>query len=327
MSLPRCNGKTVLITGINGYIASRIGHDLLKKGYKIRGTSRSKPSTEALLNGAYKEFAGRVETISVPDMTVPGAFDEAVKGVTAIVHTASPLNYQLKTWDDFVTPAVNGNICVLTSALKHAGPQLEAFVMTSSLAATISHPNRKRYKSTEKDWNNWAESIAQSLGDKADHTILYPASKAAAEKALWKFRDQYNPDWSIIAINPGVVAGPPSKPPLPLRPQRNPQTLLLALHRRDAHHPAHPRHRLLRRRARRLRHARLAAADVLRRAYPDRSCIPVGSPGADYEEGYAWFSGGMSFCGDKARKILGREYVGFEQSVVDTARVFERMER
>lgn len=80
MSIPKCNGKTVLITGINGYIASRIGHDLLKKGYKIRGTSRSKPSTEALLNGTYKEFAGRVEMVSVPDMTIPGAFDEAVKG-------------------------------------------------------------------------------------------------------------------------------------------------------------------------------------------------------------------------------------------------------
>lgn len=81
MSLPTCNGKTILITGINGYIASRIGHDLLKRGYKIRGTSRSKPSTEALLNGAYNEFAGRVEMVAVPDMTVPGAFDEAVKGV------------------------------------------------------------------------------------------------------------------------------------------------------------------------------------------------------------------------------------------------------
>lgn len=81
MSLPTCNGKTVLITGINGYIASRIGHDLLKRGYKIRGTSRSKPSTEALLNGAYNEFASRVQMVAVPDMTVPGAFDEAVKGM------------------------------------------------------------------------------------------------------------------------------------------------------------------------------------------------------------------------------------------------------
>lgn len=101
-----------------------------------------------------------------------------------------------------MTPAVNGNVGVLTSALNHAGPQMEAFVMTSSLAATISHPNRKRYKSTEKDWNNWAESIAQGLGDKAEHTILYPASKAAAEKALWKFRDQYNVRLPLLPPSP-----------------------------------------------------------------------------------------------------------------------------
>ena len=97
MSLPTCNGKKVLITGINGYIASRIGHDLLKRGYMIRGTSRSKPSTEALLNGAYKEFADRVEMVSVPDMTVPGAFDEAVKGAEAEKHCPSRLSVNANT--------------------------------------------------------------------------------------------------------------------------------------------------------------------------------------------------------------------------------------
>lgn len=80
MSLPESNGQTLLITGINGYIASVLGHLLLTKGYNIRGTARKAASTQPLLDGAYKAFKERVEIFEVPDMTVDGAFDEPVKG-------------------------------------------------------------------------------------------------------------------------------------------------------------------------------------------------------------------------------------------------------
>ena len=80
MSLDPGNGKTVLITGINGYIASTVGFFLLSAGYNLRGTSRSSKSTIPLLDGAYKHYASRVQIIELPDMTMPGAFDEAVKG-------------------------------------------------------------------------------------------------------------------------------------------------------------------------------------------------------------------------------------------------------
>ena len=80
MSLPPSNGKTILVSGVNSYIGSAIGLELLKKGYTLRGTSRAKESADTLLHGAYKDYADRVEMYSVPIMTVPGAFDEAVKG-------------------------------------------------------------------------------------------------------------------------------------------------------------------------------------------------------------------------------------------------------
>ena len=64
-------------------IASRIGLDLLHKGYTVRGTSRAKHSADALINGAYKQYADRVQMCSVPVMTDGGAFDEAVRGLTS----------------------------------------------------------------------------------------------------------------------------------------------------------------------------------------------------------------------------------------------------
>lgn len=80
MSVPTINGKVILITGINGYIASKIGLDALNKGYSIRGTSRSVASTHDLIAGPYAPYADRVEIFEIPDITEPKAFDAAVKG-------------------------------------------------------------------------------------------------------------------------------------------------------------------------------------------------------------------------------------------------------
>lgn len=80
MAIPEKNGKTVLITGLNGYIASVLGELLLSKGYSLRGTVRRPASVELLLQGPYAPYRERVQIIQVPDMTVSGAFDEAVIG-------------------------------------------------------------------------------------------------------------------------------------------------------------------------------------------------------------------------------------------------------
>lgn len=54
------------------------------------------------------------------------AFDEAVKGVDGIVHTASPLSYSFNDPNEAIGPAVNGTLGVLKSAAAH-GYKLSAF--------------------------------------------------------------------------------------------------------------------------------------------------------------------------------------------------------
>lgn len=82
MELPPSNGKTLLITGINGYIASVLGHLLLTKGYNIRGTVRSRKGIKEVHEGAYSSYTSRIEIFEVPNITIPGAFDEAVRGIS-----------------------------------------------------------------------------------------------------------------------------------------------------------------------------------------------------------------------------------------------------
>lgn len=85
MTLPVSNGKTVLITGINGYIASVLGNLLLTKGYSIHGTTRRLASTEPLLKGPWEQYQERIKIYEVPNMIISGAFDEAAKGVYHVI--------------------------------------------------------------------------------------------------------------------------------------------------------------------------------------------------------------------------------------------------
>lgn len=211
MAIPPSNGKTVLVTGINGYIASVLGQFLLSKGYSIRGTTRRSVTSEPLLNGPYAEYRDRVQIFEVADMTVSGAFDEAAKGVHGIFHTASPISFVLDEYDAFITPAVRGTETIFESALK-AGPQLTSVVVTSSVAAITNYPKPPGYVFTEEDFATVALDTAtkdKAEGRKTAPGILYAASKTAADRAVWKFKNEHNPPFAVSTVNPSVVIGPP----------------------------------------------------------------------------------------------------------------------
>lgn len=75
----------VLITGINGYIAAHTAARFLQAGFSVRGTVRNKtsPNVESLLralSAPQKAGGGKVEIVEVPDITIKGAFDNAVQG-------------------------------------------------------------------------------------------------------------------------------------------------------------------------------------------------------------------------------------------------------
>ena len=84
----------VLVTGANGYIALWIVKKLLEQGYNVRGAVRSQSKGTSLLD-TFKEYpSDRLQFVVVEDMTKEGAFDEAVKSMDAVIHTASPVTVQ-----------------------------------------------------------------------------------------------------------------------------------------------------------------------------------------------------------------------------------------
>ncbi|KAJ7596322.1 D-lactaldehyde dehydrogenase [Mycena floridula] len=196
----------ILVTGANGFVATWLVRTLLEKGYSVRGTVRSAAKGKSL-SEQFASFGDKFEYAIVEDIVKEGAFDEAVKGVDAIEHTASP--FYMDNVDDpeeLIGPAVQGTVGVMKSAMKH-GSLVKRIVITSSTASIFEMvPESKVF--SEKDWNNLSVKNVKEQGKEASGADKYCASKTLAEKAAWDFKANNRVPWDVVALAPPYVFGP-----------------------------------------------------------------------------------------------------------------------
>ncbi|KIL60769.1 hypothetical protein M378DRAFT_13913 [Amanita muscaria Koide BX008] len=200
-------GSKVLVTGANGYISVWLIETLLEQGYQVRGTVRSLERSSFLRN-TFKSYVDKLELVAVEDITQDGAFDEAVKGMNAIVHLASPVTPNADDPKDIIDPAKKGTTGILKSALHHA-PDCRRIIIVSSLAA-VFHDTDKPIKIDDKDWNTEAIERVDDLGRNASGFDKYAAAKTLAEKAAWEFYENHKAQakWDMVFIHPPYVFGP-----------------------------------------------------------------------------------------------------------------------
>ncbi|KAF4837615.1 putative uncharacterized oxidoreductase [Colletotrichum siamense] len=342
----------VLVTGSNGFIGARTVEAFLHAGYAVRAVTRSQSSASGLLD-ALPQFSasGQLSIFLVPDITVPGAFNEAVKGVTAIAHLASPVNFKITDADLIISSAVKGTTGILESALQE--PSLKSFVYMSSIVAVRGQGEKYQGRSvTEEDWNDEAEDTLARLGDAATGHNLYVVSKIRAERAFWEFRNK-NADkikFTMTAINPVWVAGPPLI--LPEDPNKLSDTAIVAYQimagqTAPSAGPGNGTHVDVRDVARLITFAVdhpdvtdgqryiaggngnfanvQAYSDVLRKAYPNRRDIIVeGEPGKGYVEDYSEPPESRKVDASKAVKTTGQGWIPFEKTLLDAAKAYER---
>ena len=80
--------KPVLVTGATGFIGAHIVDNLLARGFKVRGTTRTIAKGQSMID-ARPEHTQNLEFVQIQDFKQSADFTEAVQGVGAIVHTAS----------------------------------------------------------------------------------------------------------------------------------------------------------------------------------------------------------------------------------------------
>jgi dihydroflavonol-4-reductase len=188
--------ETVLLTGISGFIAKHIAAQLLNAGYAVRGSLRT-PSREAEVRDALvplvpPEALARLSFTQL-DLEKDAGWPEAMAGIAALLHTASPFPLQEpKNPEDLIRPAVEGTLRALTAA-QAAG--VTRVILTSSTVAVLDA--RQTGLQDESNWCDLTSSAASS----------YARSKTLAEHAAWDFATEQS--LSLTTINPGLVLGPP----------------------------------------------------------------------------------------------------------------------
>ncbi|KAI0088795.1 NAD(P)-binding protein [Irpex rosettiformis] len=207
--MPAIQSGKVLVSGANGYVAVWVVKKLLEEGYTVRGTVRSEKSIP-YLKQLFDSYGDKVEFIVVPDITKPGAFDDALKDIDAIAHTASPFHFNFEHPRELIDPAVLGTTGILESALKH-GQHVKRVIILSSCAAVMEADGYPEpVVLTEKDWNVRAAANCEKQGQDASHADAYFASKTLAEHAAWDFAAKHKGEvtFDVVALNPPYVHGP-----------------------------------------------------------------------------------------------------------------------
>jgi len=198
--------KTVLVTGASGFIAAHIVNPFLERGYNVRGTVRSE-STAAKVKKTHSKYQDQLSFAIVPDIAAANAFDEAVKGVDGIIHTASPFVLGATDFEnDLFRPAINGTTSILRAAQKN-NSNIKRIVITSSFAANLDPTKgvRPGFTYTDSDWNPVTREAAASS---SDGVFAYVASKTFAERAAWDYVENEKPEFTIATLSPPMVYGP-----------------------------------------------------------------------------------------------------------------------
>jgi nucleoside-diphosphate-sugar epimerase len=256
-------------------------------------------------------------------------------------HLAAPVSLSFKDPVPVIRGAVVGTQTLLNSALKN-GKDLSSMVIMSSIVA-ITSPRGPGHVYSEKDWNETSEVEVAQHGAKAASIDIYAASKTAAEKAFWKFRDDNQPKFAMAAVNPALVGGPMLV--LPENPDKINETVI-HIYKILAGQPIPPTigtgtmvdvrdvARLLvfsvdhpeKTNGERFLAASAcgpnqAVADILREKYPERrSVIQEGTPGL----GYTDYDISSFLDTSKAVKTTGVPFIGFKESVLAAAKAFEQ---
>ncbi|MEU3854044.1 NAD-dependent epimerase/dehydratase family protein [Streptomyces sp. NPDC029554] len=189
--------ETVLVTGGTGYIAGWCITELLKRGYDVRTTVRSAKREQVVTDAVASEVdpAGRL-TFATADLTADAGWEEAMHGVSYVLHVASPLGAPNDSATDLITPARDGTLRVLRAA-SEAG--VKRVVMTSAANAASPSSYAAEGVTDETLWT-----------DPDDPTLIpYRRSKTLAERAAWDFMESNDTgDMELTTVLPGAVFGP-----------------------------------------------------------------------------------------------------------------------
>jgi nucleoside-diphosphate-sugar epimerase len=334
----------VLVTGATGFVGKWTVVELLRAGYRVRGTVRSLgPKAdrvrEAVDAQVGHEALARLELV-VADILEDKGWPEAMHGVDAVMHVATAIRAdEPKDPSLVVRPAIEGTERVLR--FTHAA-SIRRFILTSSIA-TVGYGHGQTTGRRVYD-----ETFFTNL-ENMRWTWAYCVGKTRAERAAWDFAKAHGIE--MTTIHPGAIIGPPLDDDASISVQ-----MVTGLF--DNGLPAMPSNGFSIIDVRDVALMHVAAlekpqaigqrylataeympfpkvADVLREAYPDRRITMRTVPdwiirllarfGGPARQIINDIGNEKIFDGSKGEKLMGRPYIPARQSILDTAEAGMRL--
>ncbi|KAI0169146.1 aldehyde reductase [Hypoxylon sp. FL1284] len=206
-------GSIVVVTGVNGFIASHIVDQLLQRGYRVRGTVRDVSRNQWVAEYFEKAYgADKFELVEVRDMSAVDVYDDIVRGASGFVHVASPLMDNPDP-DSAIKFATDSALRCLEAAAKEPG--MQRVVLTSSSGACVEAVPNKVFTVDANSWNEWAVEAAYAgagsakAGELAHLGNVYAASKTRSEQAAWRWMRERSPGFALNTVIPNANIGPP----------------------------------------------------------------------------------------------------------------------
>ena len=201
-------GSWILVTGATGYIASHIIKQFLERGYKVRGTVRDLSKATWIQEELFIEESqrGDLSLVQVRDLGAEKAFDQAVKGISAIVHVATISSLDPDP-HHVITKDVSGMKSLLNAAAME--PSVKRFVYTSSfVTAAMPIPDVEIYVGPDT-FNDAAVTMAWAPPpyENSRGMLVYMASKTEAERAMWRFVSEEKPNFIVNTVSPLMTIG------------------------------------------------------------------------------------------------------------------------
>lgn len=183
----------VLVTGCTGFLGRHVTQEFLSRGYNVRGTTRTTKDLHQSIRDDFKD--NEALELCTLDLTTDEGWSEAMKGIDAVIHTASPFSaYEPKDEMELIGPARDGTLRVLNTAYASG---IRKFVITSSTAAISgATPTTKNQTYSEQDWTDLEKNIS-----------AYTKSKTLAEQAARAFASSHD-GVELTTVNPNVIFGP-----------------------------------------------------------------------------------------------------------------------
>jgi nucleoside-diphosphate-sugar epimerase len=203
--------ELVLLTGATGLIGFRVLVFCLRKGYRVRVALRALTNKTRVLNTpSVQELGteGNLSFVEIPDISIPGAFDESLQDVDYVIHVAAPIvsadtsSIGIDLATHYIGPTTDATLHLLCSAQVH--PKVKRIIVTNSLAALIDY-----VKDTDETIH-LESTRATNIQNPPYRSRFeaYTAAKANTLNLTEEWVKSQKPAFDLVHMAPGHVFGP-----------------------------------------------------------------------------------------------------------------------